>query len=66
MTETPIIHLKCTRTGRLYRIVAVDDVTRTVTLKGRLGTFKEKWDPKALKEMGYERIIGPIEGGIEL
>ena len=62
----PMIHLRCTRTGRLYRIVSVDEVTRTVTLKGKHGTFPEKWDPKALKEMGYERVVGPVEGAIEL
>jgi hypothetical protein len=66
MTEAAIIHLRCTRTGRLYRVVAVDEVTKDVTLKGKLGTFKQKWDPAALKAMGYERIIGPVEGAIEL
>ena len=66
MTEVPMIHLKNTRTGRLYRVVGVDEATKQVTLKGKLGTFQEKWDPKALKEMGYERIIGPVEGAIEL
>ena len=66
MSEMPMIHLRCTRTGRLYRVVSVDEVTRAVKLKGLLGTFVEKWDPKALKDMGYERIVGPVEGAIEL
>ena len=66
MTDAPIIHLRCTRTGRLYRVVSVDEVAKTVTLKGLNGAFKEKWDPKAFKQMGYERVIGPVEGAIEL
>jgi hypothetical protein len=41
-------------------------VAKTVTLKGKSGTFPEKWDPKAFKAMGYERVIGPVEGAIEL
>jgi hypothetical protein len=66
MTEAVMIHLRCTRTGRLYRVVSVDEVAKTVTLKGKSGTFPEKWDPKAFKAMGYERVIGPVEGAIEL
>ena len=66
MTDAPIIHLRCTRTGRLYRIVSVDEVAKTVTLTGTSGTVVETWAPKAFKAMGYERVIGPVEGAIEL
>ena len=66
MSEAPMIHLRCTRTKRLYRVVAVDEGTRQVTLRGKHGTFTEKWDPKAFKEMGFERVLGPVEGAIEL
>ena len=66
MTDETMIHLRCTRTGRLYRVVAVDEGTRQVTLKGKHGTFTEKWDPKAFKAMGYERVLGPVTGAIEL
>ena len=65
MTD-PIIHLRCTRTSRLYRVVAYDPVAGNVTLKGKNGKFVEPFDPARFKEMGYERIIGPVEGAIEL
>ena len=65
MTD-PIIHLRCTRTSRLYRVVAYDAAAKTVTLKGKNGSFTEPFDPARFKEMGYERIIGPVEGAIEL
>ena len=60
-----IVHLVSTRTGRAYRVVAVDPETKIVTLKGKIGTLQEKWDPPRLKELGYERKIGPFEGMIE-
>lgn len=66
MSDQQMIHLRSTLTGRLYRVLGVDDVNRKVTLKGLLGIFTQPWDPKAMKEMGYERIIGPVEGAIPL
>lgn len=63
---SPIIHLRCTRTGRLYRVAAYDAVKKTVTLRGKNGSFVEPFDPVKFREMGYERVIGPVEGGIEL
>lgn len=62
----PIIHLKCTRSGRMYRVIAYDAVAKTVTLRGKNGKFVEPFAPAQFKEMGYERVIGPVEGMIEL
>ena len=66
MTEAaPIVHLRCKRTKRVYRVVGVDPDTKIVTLRGKLGTFTEPWDPPKLKEIGYEKVDGPFEGMIE-
>lgn len=66
MSETdPIIHLKCTRTGRVYRIVAFDSDKKLVTLRGKNGTFVEPFRPAQFREMGYERIVGAFDGMIE-
>ena len=60
----PIVHLRCKRNNRLYRIVAFDPVAKTVTLKGVNGSFVEPFDPKRFTEQGYERVDGPVEGAI--
>lgn len=62
----PIIHLRCKRTSRLYRVVGYDPGAKTVTLKGKNGVFVEPFNPKQFEETGYERIVGPVEGAIEL
>lgn len=65
--DNPIIHLRCTRTGRVYRVTAFDSVEKTITLTGRHGSFVEPLRPVAeLKELGYERIIGAFDGMIEV
>lgn len=67
MSETePIIHLRCTRTLRLYRVVGYDADAKSITLRGKNGSFVEPFDPSRFKELGYERIIGPVEGMIEV
>ena len=60
-----IVHLKSTRTQRVYRVMSVDPTTKTVRLKGKHGSFTQLWDPPALKAMGYERVLGPFDGMIE-
>jgi hypothetical protein len=61
----PIIHLKCQRTGRLYRVLSLDMEAKQITLRGLNGTFTETLRPvREFAEMGYERIIGPIDGAI--
>lgn len=60
------VHLRSTLTQRLYRVLAIDEVTKVATMKSKLGVFTQPWSPPALKEMGYERVVGPIEGAIEV
>ena len=62
---TQIVHLKSSRSGRVYRVVALDPVAKVATLRGLHGSFEETWDPQRLKAFGYERIAGPFEGMIE-
>ncbi len=63
MIEPPI-HLRCTRTGRLYRVVTL--TPEQITLRGMNGQFIEPFRPMSeFREMGYERIIGPVDGMIE-
>jgi hypothetical protein len=62
-----MMHLKCTRTGRMYRVIGHDPVALTITIKGPNGTFTEPFVSGArFTELGYERILGPVEGAIEL
>lgn len=66
MSQEPIIHLRCTRTGRLYRVVTFNPEKKEITLKGKHGTFVEPLRPlPQLREMGYERVVGPVDGMIE-
>jgi len=60
-----MIHLHCTRTDRLYRVVGWSAAEKTITLRGEHGDFVEPLRPVAeLEAMGYTRIVGPIEGAI--
>ena len=61
-----MVHLRCTRTQRLYRVLAIDPVEKVATLKGKLGEFTQPWDREALQAMGYQRVNGPVEGAIEV
>lgn len=66
MTEAPIIHLKCARTGRVYRVLGFNKEANTITLTGAHGKFVERFRPvKEFEEMGYQRIVGPFEGMIQ-
>ena len=60
-----IVHLKCPRTERVYRVVGYDPETKQATFKGLMGQFTDPF-PGKLKELGYERIVGAFEGMIEV
>lgn len=63
---TQMIHLKCHRTDRLYRVVAFDKEANTITLRGLHGQFTETLRPVSeFEAIGYTRIVGPVEGAIE-
>jgi hypothetical protein len=45
-------------TQKRYEIVGIDGQTKTVTLKGLEtgAVFEDKFDPKFLKELGYDLV----------
>lgn len=54
------IYLRCDRTERHYRVVALDKEANTITLKGKHGQWTEALRPVAeFAKIGYTRIIGP-------
>ena len=66
MTDKTAVHLRDTRTGRAYRVVAFDTDKKLITLRGKNGEFTEPLRPVAeFRAMGYERVVGPFEGMID-
>jgi len=59
------VYLKCSRSGRHYRVVTLDKEKGVITLKGKHGSWVETLRPPAeFEAMGYPRIIGPV--GLEM
>lgn len=47
------IYFKNTKTGKRYKVVALNPDKGEITLKGEYATFIEKYDKAAFKRMGY-------------
>ena len=62
---TEIVHVKCTRTDRVYRVLAYDAETGQALMQGKFQKFKNSYNPQVLKELGYTQIVGPFEGMIK-
>lgn len=48
------VFFKHTKTGKMYRVISVDKVNKTIKLKGEHAEFEEPYDVERFKKMGYE------------
>jgi hypothetical protein len=47
------VYLRHAKTGKRYKVVALDKTAGTITLKGENAEFTEPYDPPRFKKLGY-------------